>query len=616
MLALVNACRLCVAVAIIMLTLHIAPAVAQTTLSFDSALQKASGITPDTARLHALRDLRRFPGITTRQAVKLANLVIPLATTLHKDTILMFTHESLGNNYTTLNDFPAALKSFLAEISIAERLNDFESQAIANQGISWIYKTTGETYNTPGDINKSNEYLLKALDISRTHHLPDREARVLSNLAINYDIQKLHAKALETFKDAIVRADSVKDGLSLKASLWLNMAISLKNNKEYGASLAAYQKAKQIGDSMGSDIVKCYVTGNMANLYFEMQQLPVSEAMALNALQMTAAIPEELDALKTDMYTLLKKIYEQEQKYKEAYTYSTLLTNLKDSMFNREKSLQLKDMQEKYDADNKDKQIVTQQVQIDYNKKLNIILGGVGFAILLIAGFIYYNLRKTARLNRTVSLQRDELAKQSESLSVMMKELHHRVKNNLQIVSSLLNLQSMRLTDEGAISAVQESKQRVQAMSLIHQRLYKTNDITRINMREYIKELADFLATSYGYGPDNFTLELNTEEEWVDIDKALPLGLILNELLTNAFKYAFTGIEHPTLKINFKKAGGNFTLEIKDNGKGIKPGEWDDKRNTSFGRQLVKALCNQLRAKEQLEVAGGTSFTFIIPEAA
>ncbi len=213
-------------------------------------------------------------------------------------------------------------------------------------------------------------------------------------------------------------------------------------------------------------------------------------------------------------------------------------------------------------------------------------------------------------------LQRDELSKKSGSLSVMMKELHHRVKNNLQIVSSLLNLQSMRLTDEGAISAVQESKQRVQAMSLIHQRLYKTSDITRINMKEYIKELADFLATSYGYGPDNFTLQLDTKEEWVDIDKALPLGLILNELLTNAFKYAFAGIARPALHITFTHAEGNFTLVVKDNGKGIKPGEWDDKTNTSFGRQLIKALCSQLRAKERLEVLNGTSFIFTIPEAA
>jgi two-component sensor histidine kinase len=175
----------------------------------------------------------------------------------------------------------------------------------------------------------------------------------------------------------------------------------------------------------------------------------------------------------------------------------------------------------------------------------------------------------------------------------------------------------MRLTDRGSLYAVQESKQRVQAMALIHQRLYKTEEIARINMKDYITELADFLAVSYGYGPHNFSVELDIEEEWVDIDKALPIGLILNELLTNAFKYAYAGSKRPArLTILFKRADGNFTLVVKDNGKGIRPGEWNNSRNTSFGRQLVEALCGQLRAKETLEVADGTSFIFSIPEAA
>jgi two-component sensor histidine kinase len=303
-------------------------------------------------------------------------------------------------------------------------------------------------------------------------------------------------------------------------------------------------------------------------------------------------------------------------RYQDAYNASTQLMALKDSVFNQDKSAQLKDMQEKYETDIKDKQITNQQGQIDYNKKLNVTLAIGGACAALIALVIYFNLRKTARLNKIVSSQRDELAKQGKSLSLMMKELHHRVKNNLQIVSSLLNLQSLRLTDSEAISAVQESKQRVQAMSLIHQRLYKTDDITRINMKDYINELAGFLAVSYGYGPDNFTLDLNIEDEWTDIDKALPLGLILNELLTNAFKYAFKGIAHPTLTISFKHDDGNIKLAVKDNGTGMQPGQWESGKNTSFGRQLIKALCGQLRAKEKLEVANGTSFTYTIPEAA
>jgi len=559
--------------------------------------------------------LEQLPTLTTRQAIKLENIIVEEAVALKADSIAMLTYGYLGEKYTHISEFATALNSYLKELALAEKRNDYKTQVKATVNLSWIYKTTGETYNTPADIDKAGEYLQKALLICRSHNLIELEAHVLSNIAIGYDIKKMHNKAIETYKQIIPKLEQFND-VRFKTTVFMNMGISYKNDKQFNNALAAYQTAmKQVDSTHAKGPQKCYITDNMANLYFEMNQLPLSEKMALDALQL-ANTKDGSEAALVDMDGLLIKLYSKEGRYKDALDYSTKLSALKDSVFNKEKSLQLKDMQEKYDTDNKDKQITAQQAQITYNKKLNLILAGGGIAALLIAGFIYYNLRKTAKLNKIVSSQRDVLSKQSEKLSVMMKELHHRVKNNLQIVSSLLNLQSMRLVDEGAINAVQESKQRVQAMSLIHQRLYKTDDITRVNMKEYIKELADFLAVSYGYNENNFALELDAEEEWVDIDKALPMGLILNELLTNAFKYAFGGIEKPCLHITFKHEENNFVLNVKDNGKGISIGVWNDKRSKSFGRQLVKALCGQLRAKEKLEVVNGTSFTFTIPEAA
>ncbi len=479
--------------------------------------------------------------------------------------------------------------------------------------MAWIYKTTGESYNSPSDLAKARDNLNKALAIARENHLDKEEASVLDGLAIQYDIAKQHKLAIATFKQSLAVNERSKNGPSQMIN-HMNMGISYKKNGEFDSALAEYTKATALCDSFKLVEEKSYLLDNLAYLYFEMGQYGQCEKYAVEAAKQAKDLGEQ--ALSIDIYNLLTKLYAKQARYEDAYNASTELMALKDSVFTSDKSAQLKDMQEKYDTDIKDKQITNQQGQIDYNKKLNITLAIAGACAVLIALVIYFNLRKTARLNKLVSAQRDELDKQSKSLSLMMKELHHRVKNNLQIVSSLLNLQSMRLTDEGAISAVQESKQRVQAMSLIHQRLYKTDDITRINMKEYINELAGFLSVSYGYRPDNFTLHLDIQDEWTDIDKALPLGLILNELLTNAFKYAFNGIEHPALNISFKHAGDNIELVVKDNGNGIKPGEWDAGKNTSFGRQLIKSLCGQLRAKEKLEVDQGTSFTYTIPAAA
>lgn len=592
---------------VVILALHTGHTGAQSALNFDSALHALQSVTPDTARYSAMLQFeKKINRSNPDKALILDSLMLGYANKMHNDTEVMKSLYRLSLKYNMLNDYPNAIGYSFKALEMATRLNKFDF-------LGEIYLAQSNIYKEINDTTKALECVNKALEIGRTHTDSVLIGAALNELGIEYDVAKQPAKAISSYKEAIKINSSLHDALAVVNSM-VNMAVSFKNNSQFNEALTTYERATVIADSIHADYVKAVIIDNMANLYYAVGKFNESEKAAFEAILMSYQVEEK--EIRVDMYNLLEKLYEKEKRYPEALAYFSKWVGIKDSLFNEERSFQISDLEQKYNTQLKDKQIETQQVQIADNKKLNIILGSAGFAVLLIACFIYYNQRKTARLNRTVSLQRDELAKQSEALSVMMKELHHRVKNNLQIVSSLLNLQSMKLTDEGAISAVQESKQRVQAMSLIHQRLYKTNDITRINMKEYIKELADFLATSYGYRPYNFTLELNAEEEWVDIDKALPLGLILNELLTNSFKYAFAGIKHPALQINFKKADGNLTLEIKDNGKGIKPGEWDDKRNTSFGRQLVKALCSQLRAKEKLEVVNGTSFTFTIPEAA
>jgi len=594
--------------------LFLQPAAAQSNGAFDSALQKAQALPNDSLRLRELNRINdAYPSLTSRQVVRLGTLMLSAATALKSDTNLVRIHYMLADSYMRLTQYPNALNHYLLQLNAAQRLKNYKQQVNAYQGMSWIYKTTGEAYNSPTDLAKAVENLNKALAVTREQHLEKEEAVVLDGLAIQYDIAKQHNLAITTFKQSLAIKQRLKLGRSEMIS-HMNMGISYKKNREFDSALAEYQKAAAITDSFKLVNERSYLMDNLAYLYFEMNDLAQSEKYAVGAAKMAKDLGER--ALSIDVYELLTKLYAKQNKYEDAYKASAELMSLKDSVFNQDKSAQLKDLQEKYETDIKDKQITNQQSQIDYNKKLNVTLAIGGACAVLIALVIYFNLRKTARLNRLVSAQRDELDKQSKSLSLMMKELHHRVKNNLQIVSSLLNLQSLRLTDDGAISAVQESKQRVQAMSLIHQRLYKTEDITRINMKEYINELAGFLSMSYGYGPDNFTLQLDIQEEWTDIDKALPLGLILNELLTNAFKYAFKGIAHPALYISFKHAADNIELVVKDNGNGIKPGEWDAGRNTSFGRQLIKSLCGQLRAKEKLEVDEGTRFTYTIPAAA
>ena len=133
---------------------------------------------------------------------------------------------------------------------------------------------------------------------------------------------------------------------------------------------------------------------------------------------------------------------------------------------------------------------------------------------------------------------------------VLLKEIHHRVKNNLQIISSLLNLQARFIKDKSAVDAVQEGRNRVKSMALIHQKLYQQDNIQGINMPEYIENLSRALLTSYKIKGDRITVDRKVDAIYLDIDTAIPLGLIINELLTNSLKYAFPENEKGELKIS------------------------------------------------------------------
>ncbi|KAA9331669.1 sensor histidine kinase [Hymenobacter busanensis] len=248
-------------------------------------------------------------------------------------------------------------------------------------------------------------------------------------------------------------------------------------------------------------------------------------------------------------------------------------------------------------------------------------LGAGALSLLLgLAAWQYRIIRRKNALlratNRTVSDNNLRITEQAERLTILMKELHHRVKNNLAIVSSLLRLQAKRLTDEGAVQAVREGQQRVEAMALVHQRLYQTADVTTVDMQRYVTDLVESLMTAYGYSPDDLDLTLTVEHPPLDVDRAVPLGLILNELLTNAFKHAYRHVPHPALRVYLGlRAAGELVLEVQDNGPGIETGQWQQ-TSGSFGRRLITSLAEQLDGRMELRNHAGALFRLVVPAAA
>lgn len=207
---------------------------------------------------------------------------------------------------------------------------------------------------------------------------------------------------------------------------------------------------------------------------------------------------------------------------------------------------------------------------------------------------------------RTVA---DQLIKDSlEEKKVLLKEIHHRVKNNLQIVSSLLNVQATYITDKKALECFTESQNRVKSMALIHEKLYQSEDLSRVDFAEYIGNLSKSLFNSYNVNIGNIGLDIAVDNLRLDIDKAIPCGLIINELVSNSLKHAFPDNRKGEVSIKMCIAENRYILIISDNGVGF-PAGIDYRNTTSLGLQLINMIVSQLDGTIDLDSSTGTKFT-------
>ncbi len=210
--------------------------------------------------------------------------------------------------------------------------------------------------------------------------------------------------------------------------------------------------------------------------------------------------------------------------------------------------------------------------------------------------------------------QEKELQESLKEKEVLLKEVHHRVKNNMQVISSILNLQSSYIKDEAAIEMLKESQDRIKSMAFIHESLYQGKNLSHVKFSEYVRNLVGNLFHTYGINKKGLKLKFDLDEVFLNLDTSIPCGLILNELISNALKYAFKDRETGTLSVTLKKLeGGKLKLEIADDGKGF-PKEINWKDTESLGLQLVVTLAGQIRGDIQMETKKGTTFTIVFKE--
>jgi two-component sensor histidine kinase len=246
---------------------------------------------------------------------------------------------------------------------------------------------------------------------------------------------------------------------------------------------------------------------------------------------------------------------------------------------------------------------------------LTVLVYSLFFTMLIIVLF----RRSYDREQKMVLDQKRELeeayrlsSEKNEYIESLIRELHHRVKNNLQVVSGLLSLQANRLEDDKARMALEEGRTRVDAMAMIHQQLYMENDLAAINIEDYLGSLTLSLAGSFGYNAGHVHTTVDLPNQSMDIDMAIPIGLIVNELVTNSFKHAFHGVAEPKINVGLQQQSNDrLILIIADNGKGLKNPDALSKA-TSFGMKLVNTLVDQVNGEMTIRYNPGITYSIEI----
>ena len=311
-----------------------------------------------------------------------------------------------------------------------------------------------------------------------------------------------------------------------------------------------------------------------------------------------------LPSYRMELYDKLSDIYKAKGDFEKAYAFTKQYSSLNNSLRSNIRLQSALTMESEYNRAEQNNKIALldtenqlNAVRLSNQRKFLIFTSAAFLAFLGISFLLFSLFRKLKSQNLIIN-------KSLEEKETLLKEIHHRVKNNLQLVSSLLTLQSRDIIDVKAIEAINEGKSRVRSMALIHQDLYSRDNLTGIGMKRYIENLSQELFSTYQLENQNIELELNIDDIYLDVDTIIPIGLIINELITNALKYAFHDHDSGMLAISFTEKNGCLMLDVQDNGKGINSEGF--KKESSFGNKLITTLTEQLDGTIKVDGHEGT----------
>jgi two-component system, sensor histidine kinase PdtaS len=543
---------------------------------------------------------------------------------------------NIGYYYQESGDYAKAMECYTYCLESDRKTNNWA-------GISATLNNIGMIYNYQGNVFKSLDFFLLSLQIDEALEETDELGYSLNNIAYLYEHQQDTAKALHYYKRALTEFQKTGD-LFAEGSVLINLGSIFRKQQLTERADSCFRKSMAINRSLGNMDREAAALLNLGFLYFEDSLMDSSRHFLNRALALKTQVGDpngeciilvnigkcdlvenNLDealqngekamemAQKTGhVYNLksaadlLASVYEKKGRFEESLVMHKLFISLRDSLENNKTQQYTFQKGLHYEYEKKQavemaehqKQIELRDLQ-QQNQRVVMILVVFLFFLILIFVLILFSRYKKMRLQKKI------IETKNAENELLLGEIHHRVKNNLQVIASLLSLQEKSIDDITAKKAILEGKERVNSMSLIHKLLYQQDRFSGVEMNEYIQKLLEGLMKTFGQDSGKLKLDIQFPAIHLDVDSAVPIGLIINELVINAFKYAFEMTASPELKIKLENKGELLLLEVKDNGKGNAETVL---QSNSFGFKLVSSLVRQINGEMHVESNNGLRY--------
>ena len=501
---------------------------------------------------------------------------------------------NLAANYENLSDHERALDYLTQALTINDSLGKEVNLAINYGMLSMVYEAIN-------DNDKALHMLDQSIEITSRLDMQQRLAFAYFNKGKVLKKLRRKEEAIQHYLNSKVILEEIGDELSLVPVIDALAQLYMEEGKlEKALRLTDNNilRAEQTNDRR--NYVINLVTRGRIHLERRQFQSAYDDAFRSLAFAEDNAVLEE----KLQSYELLVRLDSITGNYQQGVRHLREMASLKDSLISIAEVEKIAELNTRLETKDKEKEIsllakdnelkATQLAQ----QKRNITIGFL-FAALLLGLAIYLSMQR-----RILRQTKGDLETSLAEKETLLKEIHHRVKNNLQLITSLLNLQADSDDSQSIEDFLYKGQNRVKSMALIHEQLYQSVNISSINMEEYIQQLVQSILQSFGMKGETIQLQIKADSIQLDIDQAIPLGLIINELVNNSLKHAFEEQVNGQLSVSLEQQEDQVLLTVSDNGRGI---EINSQSSDTLGIQLVQLLTKQLQCKLRFITEQGTA---------